>query len=304
MSSFNTSKPRISKRDPSSWPPVVSIAIILYLLGLSGLMFFAGQKLVDSLKEKIYVNVYFSQSTDEKVILDALATLKSKPYTKEAFYLSSEEAAFAYKKELEQDFVDILGYNPLPASIELSVKAKYGDRASLRNIERELYKFEGVTEVLTQTNLIEEINKNKRLAAGTLAGIGLLFIIIAFFLINSTIRLSIYSKRFLIRSMQLVGATEGFIIKPFLKKAAIQASIGFVISSVLLAITFYIMGNWANELLFSGQMKWIDTQNPMEEILIYSSLFACLFLIGMLIATICTYWSTKRYLYSNIEDLY
>lgn len=304
MSSFNTSKPRISKRDPSSWPPVVSIAVILYLLGLSGLMFFAGQKLVDSLKEKIYVNVYFSQSTDEKVILDALATLKSKLYTKEAFYLSSEEAAFAYKKELEQDFVDILGYNPLPASIELSVKAKYGDRASLRNIERELYKFEGVTEVLTQTNLIEEINKNKRLAAGTLAGIGLLFIIIAFFLINSTIRLSIYSKRFLIRSMQLVGATEGFIIKPFLKKAAIQASIGFIISSVLLAITFYIMGNWANELLFSGQMKWIDTQNPMEEILIYSSLFACLFLIGMLIATICTYWSTKRYLYSNIEDLY
>ncbi|MFM9946067.1 MAG: cell division protein FtsX [Bacteroidia bacterium] len=304
MSSFNTSKPRISKRDPSSWPPVVSIAIILYLLGLSGLMFFAGQKLVDSLKEKIYVNVYFSQSTDEKIILEALATLKSKLYTKEAFYLSSEDAAFAYKKELEQDFVDILGYNPLPASIELSVKAKYSDRASLRNIEKELYLFEGVTEVLTQTNLVEDINKNKKMASGILAGIGLLFIIIAFFLINSTIRLSIYSKRFLIRSMQLVGATEGFIIKPFLKKAIFQAFVGFVISSVLLSITFYIMGNWANELLFSGQMKWIDTQNPMEEILIYSSLFACLFLIGMLIATICTYWSTKRYLYSNIEDLY
>ncbi len=304
MSNYNTSAPRISKRDPSSWPPVVSIAIILYLLGLSGLMFFVGQKFVDNLKENVYVNVYFSQSTDEKIILNTLAILKSKPYTKKAFYLSNEEAAYAYKKELEQDFVDILGYNPLPASIELSVKSKFSDAASLRQIEKELYLYEGVAEVITQTNLIDEINKNKKLAAGILAGVGLLFIIIAFFLINSTIRLSIYSKRFLIRSMQLVGATEGFIIRPFLKKAAFQALIGFFISSVLLAITFYIIGNWANELLFSGEMKWIDTQNPMEEILIYSSLFAVLFLIGILIATICTYWSTKRYLYSNIEDLY
>lgn len=304
MSSFNTTAPRISKRDPSSWPPVVSIAIILYLLGLSGLMFFAGQKLVNSLKEKVYVNIYFSQDTEEKDILTTLATLKSKPYTKDAFYLSSEDAAYAYKKELEQDFVDILGYNPLPAGIELSVKADFSDRVSLRQIEKELYLFEGVVEVLAQTNLIDQINKNKKVAAGTLAGIGILFIIIAFFLINSTIRLSIYSKRFLIRSMQLVGATQKFIIKPFLKKALIQAFFGFFIASLFLAATFYIMGTWADELLFSGQMSWIDIQNPLEEILIYSSLFACLLLIGMLIAVLCTYWSTKRYLYSNIEDLY
>ena len=89
----------------------------------------------------------------------------------------------------------------------------------MRKIERELYQYPGVTEVLTQTNLIDDINKNKELAAGTFAVLALLFIVIAFFLINGTIRLSIYSKRFLIRSMQLVGATEGFIIKPFLKKA-------------------------------------------------------------------------------------
>ncbi len=304
MSNFNTTTPRISKRDPSSWPPVVSITIILFLLGLSGFMFIAGQKLVDTLKEKVYVNVYFSQNTDEKVILKTLAILKTKPFTKDAYYLSGEEAAFAYKEELEQDFVDILGFNPLPASIELSVKAKYSDRISLRNIERDLYQYEGVAEVLTQTHLIEEINKNKQLAAGTLAGIGLLFILIAFFLINSTIRLSIYSKRFLIRSMQLVGATENFIIKPFLKKALFQAFLGFIISSVLLCITIYIIGNWANELLFSGQMNWFDPKNLMNEVLIYSFLFAGLFAIGLLIATICTYWSTKRYLYSNIEDLY
>jgi cell division transport system permease protein len=304
MSSYNTSSPKISKRDPSSWPPVVSIAIILFLLGLSGLLYFAGQKLVDGLKEKVYVNIYFSQTIDEKIIKQTLETLKSKAYTKEAFYLSSEEAAFAYKKELEQDFVDILGYNPLPASIELSVKAKFSDRASLRQIEKELYLFEGVSEVLTQTNLIDEINKNKKVVSGTLAILGLLFIIIAFFLINSTIRLSIYSKRFLIRSMQLVGATEGFIIMPFLKKAAFQALIGFVIASVFLIITFYFVGNWANELIFSGNMKWIDSQNALEEILIYSSLFVTLLIIGMSIAIICTYWSTKRYLYSNIEDLY
>ena len=159
-------------------------------------------------------------------------------------------------------------------------------------------------EVLTQSSLIDQINKNKKLAAGILAGMGLLFIVIAFFLINSTIRLSIYSKRFLIRSMQLVGATELFIIKPFLKKAALQALLAFLVSTVFLVITFYVIGNWANELLFSGQMKWIDIQNPQEEILIYSSLFVILFLIGMLIPLICTYWSTKRYLYSNIEDLY
>ena len=265
---------------------------------------YAGQKLVDSLKEKVYVSVYFSQETDQKDIQKVLASLKSKDYTKDAFFISSEDAAYAYKKELEQDFVDILGYNPLPASIELSVKAKYSDRVSLRSIEKELYKYDGVSEVLTQTNLIDDINKNKKLAAAILAGLGLIFIIIAFFLINSTIRLSIYSKRFLIRSMQLVGATEWFIISPFLKKAAMHAFIGFLISSALLVVTFFAIGNWANELIFSGQMIWIDIQNPMEEILIYSTLFASLFIIGMLIAMICTYWSTKRYLYSKIEDLY
>lgn len=267
-------------------------------------MFFIGQKFVDSLKENVFVNVYFSQSTGEKEILKTLDVLISKPYTKKAYYLSNEEAAYAYKKELEQDFVDILGYNPLPASIELSVKAKYSDGKSLRKIEKELYKYEGVAEVITQTNLIDEINKNKKMVSGILAGIGLLFIIIAFFLINSTIRLSIYSKRFLIRSMQLVGATENFIIRPFIKKAVFQAFMGFLFSAILLSLTIYIAGNWADKLLFSGEMKWIDTINPMDELLIYSSLFACLFLIGLLIALICTYWSTKRYLYSNIEDLY
>ena len=304
MSNYNTSTPRISRHDPSSLPQVVSISIIIYLLGLSGLMFFAGQKMVDSLKEKVYVNIYFSQNTDESSIIQILESLKSKNYTKDAYYLSNKDAAVDYKKELEQDFVDVLGYNPLPSSIELSLKAKYSDRASLHKIEKELYLYDGVEEVLTQTNLIEQINKNKKLAAGTLAGMGLLFIIIAFFLINSTIRLSIYSKRFLIRSMQLVGATEYFIIKPFLKKAAFQALMAFIVSTGFLVITFYVIGNWANDLIFSGKMTWVDSQNPMREILIYSSLFACLFLIGMLIPIICTYWSTKRYLYSNIEDLY
>jgi cell division transport system permease protein len=104
--------------------------------------------------------------------------------------------------------------------------------------------------------------------------------------------------------MQLVGATEGFIIKPFLKKAAFQALIGFLIAFIFLIITFYFVGNWANELIFSGNMKWIDSQNALAEILIYSSLFATLLIIGMSIALICTFWSTKRYLYSNIEDLY
>ncbi len=304
MSNFNTKSPRISKRDPSSWPSVVSITIILYLLGLSGLMFFTGQKFVDTLKEKVYVNIYFTQNTDEKVIKQVLQTLKGKTYTKDAHYYSSEEAAYSYKKELEEDFVDILGYNPLPASIELSVKSKYGDHVNLRKIEKELYQFQAVSEVHTQTNLIDEINKNKELAAGILAGLGLLFIIIAFFLINGTIRLSIYSKRFLIRSMQLVGATEAFIIRPFLKKAAFQALLGFLIAFVLLGLTAYFVGNWINELIFAGQMKWISAQNPWEEILIYSSLFAALYLVGTLISLICTYWSTKRYLYSNIEDLY
>ena len=304
MSVYNTSTPRISKKDPSSWPSVLSITTILFLLGLSGLMFFWGQKIVNSLKEKVYVNVYFTQNFEEKEILKILNELKLKEYTRSARYLSNEEAAYAYKKELEEDFVDILGYNPLPASIELSVKSRFGDRQSLRKIEKELYRLNGVSEVHTQTNLIEDINKNKRLAAGVLAGLGGLFIVIAFFLINGTIRLSIYSKRFIIRNMQLVGATEGFIMKPFLKKAAKQALSGFFFASLFLLGISYFIGNWANELLFSGQLEWIDSTNRVKEILIYSSLFASLLIIGMLIALICTYWSTKRYLYSNIEDLY
>lgn len=304
MSHYNTSAPVIRKRDPSSWPPVVSITIILYLLGLSGLMFITGQKIVNNLKEKVYVNIYFSRDTDEKAILEVCEMLKTKAFTRDVYYLSSEEAAYAYKKELEQDFIEILGYNPLPASIELSVKSDYGDHIGLRKIEKELYRIPGVSEVITQTNLIDDINKNKELASGTFAVLGLLFVVIAFFMINGTIRLSIYSKRFLIRSMQLVGATEGFIIRPFMRKAAKQALLGFGIATIFLALTVYVVGSWANELIFSGQMKWLNTENQMAEILNYSVLFASLLIIGLLIALICTYWSTKRYLYSNIEDLY
>lgn len=267
-------------------------------------MFITGQKIVSNLKEKVYVNVYFDKSTTEREILTVLDSIKKKAYTREAYYLSSDEAAKGYKQELDQDFVEILGYNPLPDGIELSVKSKYGDHNTLRIIEKELYKYNGVTEVVTQTNLIDEINKNKELVSGIFAALAVLFIFISFFLINGTIRLSIYSKRFLIRSMQLVGATEMFIVKPFLKKSVIQALIGFLISVFFLFLTIYIVGNWANDLIFSGQMKWIDADNKQEEFITYGILFTSLMLIGVLISLICTYWSTKRYLHSKIEDLY
>ncbi|NUM32823.1 MAG: hypothetical protein HUU47_10945 [Bacteroidetes bacterium] len=304
MSNFNTLAPKISKKDASFLPPVLSIAIILYLLGLSGLIYFTGQKVVDSLKEKVNVNIYFAQNTDEKEIYKIIDTLKTKKYCKQTTYLSSEEAVYAYKKELEQDIVEILGYNPLPASIELSVKAEYADSRSLRKIERELYKLKNVSEVIIQTGLIDEINNNKKLISGTLAILGLLFVIIAFFLINSTLRLNIYSKRFLIRSMQLVGATEGFIIKPFLKKAFVYAISGFAIASIFLSITVYFIAKQADELIFSGNLEWLDDATLKSDLTFASLYLLLLLLAGIIISSVCTYWSTKRYLHSNIEDLY
>ena len=304
MSNFNTKAPRISKKDASLLPPVLSIAIILYLLGLSGLIYYAGQKIVNNLKEKVNVNIYFTANTDEKVILKIVDTLKTKEYCKQTYYLSSEEAVYTYKKELEQDIVEILGYNPLPASIELSIKANYADSRSLRKIEKELYKFNGVSEVIIQDGLIDEINNNKKMISGTLAILGLLFIIIAFFLINSTLRLNIYSKRFLIRSMQLVGATEGFIIKPFIRKAFYYAVIGFGIASIFLSVTVYVIAKQANELIFSGNMDWLGTSTLKEDITFASGYLLLLLITGIIISSVCTFWSTKRYLHSNIEDLY
>lgn len=304
MSNFNTTAPRISKKDASLLPPVLSISVILYLLGLSGLIYYAGQKIVNNLKEKVNVNIYFAQNTDEKTILSIVDSLKTKEYCKQTFYLSSEEAVYTYKKELEHDIVEILGYNPLPASIELSVKAEYSDSRSLRKIEKELYKYSGVSEVLIQTGLVDDINNNKKMISGTLAILGLLFIIIAFFLINSTLRLNIYSKRFLIRSMQLVGATEGFIIKPFIIKAIVYALIGFAIATMSLAITVYIIAKRADELLFSGNMVWLDSTHLKQDLVFASSYLFLLLITGIFISSVCTYWSTKRYLHTNIEDLY
>lgn len=304
MSNFNTKAPRISKKDASLLPPVLSIAVILYLLGLSGLIYYAGQKIVNNLKEKVNVNIYFTANTDEKVILRIIDTLKTRDYCKQTFYLSSEEAVYTYKKELEQDIVEILGYNPLPASIELSVKANFADSKSLRKIEKELYTLQEVSEVIIQTGLIDEINNNKKIISGTLAILGLLFIIIAFFLINSTLRLNIYSKRFLIRSMQLVGATETFIIKPFISKAFYYATIGFVIAALFLSLTVYIIVKQANELLFSGSAIWTNSAHLKQDIVFASLYLLFLLIIGIIISSVCTYWSTKRYLHSNIEDLY
>lgn len=304
MSNFNTKAPRISKKDASFLPPVLSIAIILYLLGLSGLIYYAGQKIVNNLKEKVNVNIYFAGSTDEKTILAMADTLKTKDYCKQTTYLSSEEAIYTYKKELEQDIVEILGYNPLPASIELSVKAQFADSRSLRRIEKELYKMPGVSEVIIQTGLIDEINNNKKLVSGTLAILGLLFIIIAFFLINSTLRLNIYSKRFLIRSMQLVGATEGFIMKPFLRKAFLYALSGFAFAAIFLTVTVYIVVKQADELIFSGNLEWLDNATLKSDLVFASGYLLILLVVGIIISSVCTYWSTKRYLHTNIEDLY
>lgn len=271
---------------------VVSITLVLYVLGLLGLIVMHARKLSEHVKENIGFSIVIMDNARNAEISQLQKTLEILPAVKSTEFISSDKAAEDLMTELGEDFVGFLGYNPLFPSIEVKLHAAWANPDSLTVFEGEVLKSRIVKEVDYQKNLVHIVNENVRKIGIFLFLFGALLLVIAFSLINNTIRLSVFSKRFLIKSMQLVGATQSFIRKPFVIKGIIQGIIGAAISIALLLLSLYAAQKSVPELINFQDIEMLFT------------MFALVIFLGIIVSWISTHFAVKKYLHIKTDHLY
>ena len=271
---------------------IISITLVLFMLGLLGMLVLHAKNLSDYVKENIGFSIIIKEGVKEADILELQKKLDKEEYVKTTEYITRERAAREFSEELGEDFVGFLGYNPLLPSIELRLHASYANPDSIRLIEERLIAYPGVKEVDYHKPLVDEINQNVERISLVILGISLILLIIAIALINNTIRLSVYSKRFLIRSMQLVGGTQKFIQKPFLAKAIVNGFFSSIIAIGLLLLVLYFATNEMPELL------------DFQDLELFGILFALVIFLGIMISWISTYFAIRKYIRMKTDSLY
>lgn len=271
---------------------VFSITLVLFMLGLLGMILLHAGKLSNMVKENIIVTVMLKESVKDADMMELQKTLDASNYVKETQLISPEKAADIMKKDLGQDFISVLGFNPLPYSIDVKVNADYANADSLKRIEKKLLDNESVREVSYPPSVLKNVNENIQKISIFLVFFSVVLLFVALALINSTIRLAVYSKRLLIKSMQLVGATPGFIRKPFIITGIIQGSIAGVVSILFLFISLLYLKSKLPELN--------DLQDPNTTILV----FVGLIVFGVLISSLSTIFAVRKYLRIRSIDLF
>jgi cell division transport system permease protein len=271
---------------------VVSVSLVLFLLGVLGLVLINAKELSDYFRESLSFSVMLNDEAKEADIRMLQKDLDGKLYVKSTEYVSKEEAAAKMKEELGEDFINFLGDNPLPPSIDVYLYANYTSPDSVAKIEKYVLEYPFVKEVYYQESLLFLINENVRKISFFLVVISSFLFLIALTIINNTIRLSVYSKRFLIRTMQIVGATRAFIRRPFLVQSAFHGLMAALLAMGLLMGLLYLI---EKEFLM---MFTFESTNLL--------ILLCISLIvtGVLINIISTFFSVNRYLSISEDKLY
>lgn len=285
-------KPLRGRLRASYFTSTMSMMLVLFVLGLLGLIVLHAQKLSDYVRENISVSLLLQSDASDEMILDFRNRLQKSPYIKSSVYITREQAAKDLSKELGEDFVKFIGYNPLPASIDLQLNAGYANTDSIARLEKILSNNSLVKEVVYQKPLIDQVNANIRKIGLILLGFSLLLLAISVLLINNTIRLSIHSKRFIIRTMQLVGATAGFIRKPFVSRGMLQGGVAALLAIGLLAGLLWIVRQKVPEL--AALQDW-------EEIGIF---FGIVLVAGVFVAGVSTWFTVNKFLRMRVDHLY
>jgi cell division transport system permease protein len=284
------SKPR--KRKVSYLPSIISISLVLFMLGLFGIILINGNKLSEHIRENFQLTIFFQPNAHEADILRIRQDLEASESTRLATYVSSDEAAKKFTEEIGQDFVSFLGFNPLLPSIELFLKAGYTTPEKITEIDTQIRRNKEVQDIVYQKPIIEELNRNIRTIASVLIALSLVFLLIAVTLINNTIRLHLYARRFIIKSMQMVGATHWFIIRPFAVKSLLHGLYGGMIACILLGGLLYALP------------YWITNVSAFYDIEQFAILFAVVIIAGIIFSMISSMISTNHYLRMKIDDLY
>jgi cell division transport system permease protein len=271
---------------------VISIALVLFLLGCLGLFVFNAKKVADHFKEQVVLTIYLNDNTKEVEVDQLKKRLLLADYTKNIAYVSKEEAAEIMKAENGEDFMEYLGYNPLQNSIDVYLKADFVTNDIIDDITEELSEKEFIADLRYDKDLVFLMNNNVKKITFWVLVISALFTLIAVLLINSSIRLAVYSKRFIIKTMQMVGATKSFIRKPFVYKSVQLGIIGAIIALAAMAVVLYYLNQTFPEL-----------QLVKEPILI-AGIFIGIFVIGIVITWLSTFIATQRFLNLKTDQLY
>jgi len=276
----------------SSASVILSLSLVLFVVGLLSLVLLNSQKLSNYVKENIGFTIMLKDSIPQVEEMTFRKELEAKPYTKKTKYISKQQATEKLMKDLGEDFVSFLEYSPLLASIDVKLNADFANTDSLEKITIKLSKNPVVFETYFQKDLLKKLNSNTKRLSFFLLIFSILLFLIAFALINNTIRLSVYSKRFLIKTMGLVGATNNFIQKPFIIKSIYQG----VYSSIF--AVFMLIG--AIKLIQKETLKILD----VSDLKLIGIVFVLMFLIGILLSMASTFFAVKKYIKLSDDQFY
>ena len=291
MSEKSSSKRRVAG---SYFMSLMSIALVLFLLGIFALLMMHAQKLSNHLKENIGFEVVMNSNANEDNILKLQKELDAMPAVKSTTYITKDEAIRRLSEDLGEDFLQWRGNedNPLLPSIDVRFKADYANNDSLNLIQAQLLKNKDIKEIYYHKSLVNLINQNmNRIGLGLMIA-SLVLLIIAITLIRNTIRLSIYSKRFLVRSMQLVGATPAYIRRPFIRSGITQGFFGALIADAFLALLLY------------GLYQRLPELTLVQDYTIIICIFGGIIVLGILLGGLSTRFALRKYLNADVDKLY
>jgi len=271
---------------------VLSISLVLFMLGCLGLLVINSKKVADHFKENVTLSIFLSDDAKDVEVKQLQKGLALADYTKDAVYVSKEDAAELMKAETGETFTDFLGFNPLKNSIDIHLKADYVTNEKIAEIVSDMSEKSFVDDVSYDEDLVQLMNNNvKRISLWILIISGV-FTIIAMLLINSSIRLAVYSKRFIIKTMQMVGATKRFIRRPFVWKNIQLGVFGALLALAGMAVVLYYINGTFPELQL------------LENRLLLIGLFVGVFILGVFITWISTFIATQRFLNLKTDRLY
>jgi len=272
---------------------ILGVAIVLFFVGIFGWLLLNASRYIDQLKEDVQIQVYLRNNSSQKDIDSLKSYIAGKPYTKSVEYVDKETAKKRWIAKGETDFQELLDENPLPASIDFYTRSNYVEKDSLEAIKNDIGRFSMLVQTVTYpAALVEKMGATMQWILIGLAILAAVFMILSIILIDNTIRLAMYSNRFIIKTMQMVGATRNFISKPMNRRAVINGAIAAVIA---IALIYGII------LVFENFVPYLRDLRDNNKLLL---LFLVLILLGIGISVFSTHRSVVKYLKMKLDDLY
>jgi cell division transport system permease protein len=288
-----SAKSSAKRSKPSYFMAILGVTIVLFFVGIFGWLLLNASRYIDQLKEDVQVQVYLRNNSLQKDIDSLKNYIAAKPYTKSVEYVDKETAKKRWIDKGETDFQELLDENPLPASIDFYTRSNYVEKDSLEAIKADISRFSMLVQTVTYpAALVEKMGATMQWILIGLAILAAVFTILSIVLIDNTIRLAMYSNRFIIKTMQMVGATRNFISKPMNRRAVINGAVAAIIA---IALIYGII------LLFENFLPYLRDLRDNTKLLL---LFLILILLGIGISVFSTHRSVVKYLKMKLDDLY